>query len=71
MAIEERDEQVAAFKEASATLEKEVRDDWRDMVDNWHTEEDMPTDRRTAPNPYLSKWEKSASVKTPPRNQPN
>jgi hypothetical protein len=35
VAIAERDKQVNAFKQVNKTISKEVRDEWRGMVDGW------------------------------------
>ncbi|KAJ7836106.1 hypothetical protein B0H14DRAFT_3705441 [Mycena olivaceomarginata] len=35
VAIAERDKQVKAFKQVNKTISKEVRDEWRGMIDGW------------------------------------
>ncbi|KAK7028695.1 CxC2 domain-containing protein [Favolaschia claudopus] len=46
VAIAERDRQVAAFKDVSKTIEKEVRESWRKMVKDWEADS-------TQLNPYV------------------
>ncbi|KAJ7708001.1 hypothetical protein B0H16DRAFT_1746369 [Mycena metata] len=46
LAIDERNCQVAAFKEVDQTLSKNVRKEWQKKIDNWKAD-------RTKPNPYL------------------
>lgn len=46
LAIDERDRQVAAFKEVDQTLSKSVRKEWQKRIDDWKAD-------RTKPNPYL------------------
>ncbi|KAJ7020488.1 hypothetical protein C8F04DRAFT_1214081 [Mycena alexandri] len=48
LAINERDRQVAAFKEVDKTLKRETRKTWQKQIDEWVTD-------RTKPNPYLLK----------------
>ncbi|KAK7045173.1 CxC2 domain-containing protein [Favolaschia claudopus] len=45
VAIAERDRQVAAFKDVSKTVEKEVRADWRKRIKEWEAD-------GTKPNPF-------------------
>ncbi|KAK7043451.1 CxC2 domain-containing protein, partial [Favolaschia claudopus] len=46
VAIAERDRQVAAFKDVSKTIEKEVKESWRKMIKDWEADS-------TKPNPYV------------------
>ncbi|KAJ6463803.1 hypothetical protein C8R47DRAFT_1224959 [Mycena vitilis] len=45
LAIDERDRQVAAFKEVDGTVKKDVKKKWQAMIDAWVLD-------RTKPNPY-------------------
>ncbi|KAJ7790270.1 hypothetical protein B0H13DRAFT_2245702 [Mycena leptocephala] len=47
LAIDERDWQVAAFKEVDRTLKKEVRKEWQKQIDEWNRD-------KSKPNPYES-----------------
>ncbi|KAJ7492940.1 hypothetical protein B0H11DRAFT_2228263 [Mycena galericulata] len=45
VAIAERDQQVAAFKDISSTIERDVRDEWKGMIEAWVKDPSRP-------NPY-------------------
>ncbi|KAK7061183.1 hypothetical protein R3P38DRAFT_2493808, partial [Favolaschia claudopus] len=47
VAIDERDRQIASFRQVDETLETEVRKDWQNIIDCWQLD-------RTAKNPYAA-----------------
>ncbi|KAK6980521.1 CxC2 domain-containing protein [Favolaschia claudopus] len=46
LAISERDKQVAAFKDVSRTVERKVKDEWREIIKTWQADDSQP-------NPYI------------------
>ncbi|KAJ7601897.1 hypothetical protein DFH06DRAFT_1351890 [Mycena polygramma] len=53
VAIAERDKQVAEFKEVDKTLDKKLRGDWKERVEQWQKD-------KSKPNPYCLEGGKSA-----------
>ncbi|KAK7023733.1 CxC2 domain-containing protein [Favolaschia claudopus] len=47
VAIDERDRQIAGFKQVDSSLDDDLRSEWQGMVDAWLSDRDMP-------NPYVA-----------------
>jgi hypothetical protein len=47
VAIDERDRQVAAFKQVDSTVRSAVKKEWQKKIDDWRED-------RSKPNPYQS-----------------
>jgi hypothetical protein len=45
VAIDERDRQIAAFKQVDSTVRSAIKKEWQKKIDDWRED-------RTKPNPY-------------------
>lgn len=58
VAQEEKPRQIDNFKEISAGVTTEQKEEWTAMITAWHEQEDWPEKERTAVNPYAASWTK-------------